>query len=133
MAIDVRGLSPLLAVFDMPTSIAFYCGTLGFEILKTSAPGEDFDWAWLRLGAAEVMLNTAYEKEERPEEPDPGRAASHSDVTIYFGCPDVDGTYALLRTRGVDVPPPVVQPYGMKQLTIVDPDGFRLCFQWTAS
>ena len=30
--IDVRGVAPLLQVFDMPTSIAFYCDVLGCEI-----------------------------------------------------------------------------------------------------
>jgi hypothetical protein len=32
MAIDVRGLVPLLQVFDMPTSIRFYRDVLGFEL-----------------------------------------------------------------------------------------------------
>jgi glyoxylase I family protein len=35
MAIDVRGMAPLLQVFDMPTSIKFYCDVLGFEIVET--------------------------------------------------------------------------------------------------
>ena len=33
MAIEVRGLAPLLQVFDMPTSITFYCDALGFRIV----------------------------------------------------------------------------------------------------
>jgi uncharacterized glyoxalase superfamily protein PhnB len=36
MAIDVRGMTPLLQVYDMPTSIKFYCEALGFEL--TVAP-----------------------------------------------------------------------------------------------
>jgi hypothetical protein len=35
MAIDIRGLASLLQVFDMPTSIKFYCEVLGFEIVST--------------------------------------------------------------------------------------------------
>ena len=34
MAIDIRGGCPLLAVFDMPTSIAFYRDVLGFEVIR---------------------------------------------------------------------------------------------------
>jgi hypothetical protein len=34
-AIDIRGMAPLLQVFDMPTSIKFYCEVLGFEIIST--------------------------------------------------------------------------------------------------
>ena len=29
MPIDIRGLAPLLSVFDMPASIEFYCDRLG--------------------------------------------------------------------------------------------------------
>jgi catechol 2,3-dioxygenase-like lactoylglutathione lyase family enzyme len=132
MAIQVRGLAPLLAVFDMPTSIRFYRDVLGFEVVDTSAPGDDYGWALLRLGGTEVMLNTAYDPGQRPPEPDAARIAAHEDVTIYFGCPDVDGAYEHLRGLGVEVRPPEVAYYGMKQLYVRDPDGFGLCFQWPA-
>jgi Glyoxalase/Bleomycin resistance protein/Dioxygenase superfamily len=35
MAIEIRGMAPLLQVFDMPTSIAFYRDVLGFEVERT--------------------------------------------------------------------------------------------------
>lgn len=66
MALDLRGLAPLLQVFDMPASIRFYRDLLGFELVSTSHPGEQFDWALLRLNGVELMLNTAYEAEARP-------------------------------------------------------------------
>jgi catechol 2,3-dioxygenase-like lactoylglutathione lyase family enzyme len=60
MSIEVRGVCPLLQVFDMPTSIRFYRDVLGFEIVQTSQrDGDQFDWGLLRLNDAEVMLNTA--------------------------------------------------------------------------
>jgi glyoxylase I family protein len=133
MAIDVRGIAPLLQVFDMPTSIAFYCERLGFEIVATSRPGPVFGWALLRLNGLELMLNTAYEDDSRPAAPDPARIAAHGDTGIYFGCPDVDGAYAHLREKGVDAKPPRVAPYGMKQLYVTDPDGYELCFQWSTN
>src|ERR1035441_8818854 len=73
MAIDIRGLAPLLEVFDMPASIHFFRDVLGFELVTTSQPGEHFDWALLRLNGVEVMLNTAYEDGERPAAPDLAR------------------------------------------------------------
>ena len=72
MAFEVRGLAPLLQVYDMPTSVRFYRDQLGFEVVTTSpAMGEDFfHWCLLRLGDAELMLNTAYEfNDERPSHP----------------------------------------------------------------
>ena len=99
MGIEIRGMAPLLQVFDMPTSIAFYRDVLGFEVVSTSKPrGEHFDWALLRLNGVELMLNTAYEEDSRPPEPDPARIAGHDDTTIYFGCPDVDAAYSYLRS-----------------------------------
>jgi glyoxylase I family protein len=133
MAIEIRGMAPLLQVFDMATSIRFYRDVLGFEVVTTSTPrGEHFDWALLRLSGVELMLNTAYEEDARPAAPDAGRIAAHEDTCLYFGCPDVDATYAYLRARGVAPEEPKVAPYGMKQLYLRDPDGYSLCFQWAA-
>jgi glyoxylase I family protein len=133
MAIQIRGLCPLLQVFDMPTSIKFYRDVLGFEVVSTSNPGADnFGWALLRLNGAELMLNTAYDDDMRPPVPDPIRVAAHDDTAIYFGCPDVDAAYAHLLDRGVDVDEPRIARYGMKQLYVTDPDSYNLCFQWPA-
>jgi catechol 2,3-dioxygenase-like lactoylglutathione lyase family enzyme len=133
MAIEIRGMAPLLQVFDMPTSIRFYRDVLGFDVVTTSPPrGEHFDWALLRLSGVELMLNTAYEEDARPAAPDPARFAMHEDTCLYFGCPNVDAAYAYLRARGVAAKEPEVAPYGMKQLYVSDPDGYSLCFQWPA-
>jgi len=135
MALDVRGLTPLLQVYDMPTSVLFYRDLLGFEVATTSPMlGEDrFHWALLRLGDAELMLNTAYECDsDRPAEPDHARTAAHDDTGLFFGCPDVDAAYQELSGKGVRVKEPVVTGYGMKQMYVRDPDGYALCFQWAA-
>jgi catechol 2,3-dioxygenase-like lactoylglutathione lyase family enzyme len=133
--IDVRGVAPLMQVYDMPTAVRFYRDALGFEVVNTSpVMGPDkFHWVMLRLGKAEIMLNTAYETdEERPAVPDARRVAAHDDTTLYFACPDVDAAYELLRNKVPGIKPPTVAPYGMKQLSFRDPDGFGICFQWPA-
>jgi catechol 2,3-dioxygenase-like lactoylglutathione lyase family enzyme len=134
MAIEIRGMAPLFQVFDMPTSIQFYRDVLGFEVVTTSTPrGTHFDWALLRLNGVEVMLNTAYEQDARPPAPEPARIAAHDDTCLYFSCPDVDAAYAHLRAQGINLKPPEVAHYGMKQLYLHDPDGYSLCFQWSAT
>lgn len=70
MTLEGTGLTPLIQVYDMPEAIRFYCGTLGFDIAAASPEveaeeGRYFHWAWLRLGGAELMLNTAYDAGER--------------------------------------------------------------------
>ena len=94
MTIEVGGVCALLQVFDMPTSVHFYRDVLGFEIVETSPrEGDQFDWGLLRLNDTFLMLNTAYEQEYRPAQPEPARVAAHSDTGLFFNCPDVDAAY----------------------------------------
>jgi catechol 2,3-dioxygenase-like lactoylglutathione lyase family enzyme len=134
MAIEMRGLCPLLQVFDMPTSVRFYRDLLGFEVFNSSPPRspDDCDWVWLKRGETELMLNTAFEFDRRPAASDSARVEAHDDTCLFIGCPDVDEAYRYLLAKGVDVKPPKVAPYGMKQLYLKDPDGYTICFQWKA-
>jgi glyoxylase I family protein len=132
MAISIKGLAPLLQVFDMPRSIAFYRNVLGFEVVGAAPDVSDdcFDWALLRRDGVELMLNTAYEEDARPQAPNPDRVSAHGDTGLYFGCPDVDGAYEHLKALQVEAELPRVAPYGMKQLYVTDPDGYVVCLQW---
>ena len=135
MALQVQGVARLLFVYDMPTSVRFYRDMLGCEIVTTSpALGEDyFHWALLRLGAAELMLNTAFESiEDRPSKPERTTTADYRNIWLYLSCPDVDAAYKELLNKGVQAEEPVVTYYGMKQMNLHDPDGYRFCFQWPA-
>jgi glyoxylase I family protein len=77
MTPTIQGVTVLLEIFDMPTSIAFY-RALGFEIVEQwGAQDDELDWVLLRLGGAELMLNTAYERDERPPASDPERGRGH--------------------------------------------------------
>jgi hypothetical protein len=78
------------------------------------------------------MLNTAYDEGQRPASPDPARVRAHGDTALFLGCEDLDGAYAYLKSRGIAAEPPKAAPYGIKQLYVTDPDGYRLCFQWPA-
>ena len=77
---DIHGIAPLLQVFDMPTAIHFYRDVLGFKVSATSEPGDNCNWALLKLNGAELMLNTAYESDHRPAAPDSPRVAAHDDT-----------------------------------------------------
>lgn len=134
VAIQVHGVAPLLQVFHMPTAVRFWRDVLGFEVTGRSQKvfSDDLDdvgWVMLELGGACVMLNTAYDLDETPDKPDAARWEGHGDTCLYFDCPDVDGAYAHLVSKGVEVKPPQVAWYGMKQLYVTAPDGFGICFQ----
>jgi uncharacterized glyoxalase superfamily protein PhnB len=138
MTVQLTGLVPLLQVFDMNESIAFYRDMLGFEIVQHSplidaAEGRYFHWAWLRHDGAELMLNTAFDANERPAARDPARIGAHDDVCLYIGCPDPDAAFATLKARGLELAPPATVAYGMRQLVLRDPDGYSLCLQCPAA
>ena len=110
-------MTTLLQVNDMPTSVRFYRDLLGLEMVSHSphlgGDPDRFHWCWLRLGGADVMLNTAYEfDEERPVPPDEARMAAHGDTGLFIGCPDVDAAYEELRAKGLDVNKPQVLRMG---------------------
>ena len=130
---DIHGVAPLLQVFDMPPAIHFYRDVLGFKVFASSEPGDNCNWALLKLNGAELMLNTAYEADQRPPTRDAARIAAHGDTCLYFGCEDLNTAYKHLGELGVDAKEPKVARYGMKQLYLNDPDGYGLCFQWPAT
>ena len=155
MSITVRGMVPLIQVFDMPESLRFYCDKLGFTLVDGAGPEGDMGWAMLRLcvpeghaaaaGNAsatnkemlhahciELMLNTQYELHERPPQRDPARTAAHADTALYFGCPDVPAAFAHMRAAGLDVKPPYVTGYGFDAVDVTDPDGYVISFHWPA-
>jgi uncharacterized glyoxalase superfamily protein PhnB len=130
MPIRATAVSTLLQVYDMQKSVAWYRDVLGFKVLQAYEPHGHLYWALLKLGGAQLMLNAKYEDEERPAQPPP--TVGHDDVTLYVDCTDVDEAYAVLRTSDLQLEPPQMTHYGMKQLTVVDPDGFQVCFQQPA-
>ena len=129
MAINVRGVTPLLEVFDMRRSVAFYRDVVGFEVLQQAEPDGHLYWAMLKLGDAVLMLNARYEADAQPAAPDAKRAAGHADTELFFDCPDVEEAYRHLRDAGQAVEEPQTTHYGMRTVWVTDPDGFRLCFQ----
>lgn len=129
MPIEATYLTPLIQVFNMPRSLAFYRDLLGFKVVSDSGDGDNSSWVWISLNGLNLMLNDQYEPGQVPDAPPAERARWHDDTCLYFGCPDVDAVYEFLLSNGIDLEPPSVASYGMKQLYFKDPDGYSLCFQ----
>jgi catechol 2,3-dioxygenase-like lactoylglutathione lyase family enzyme len=128
MAPELRHLCPLLEVFSMPRSLAFYRDVLGFEVVSDSGGGDDASWVWLQRGEINLMLNDQYEPGHVPDAPPAERQKWHHDTCLYFGA-DPDVVYEYLQSRNMVLDPPKDAPYGMRQLYLYDPDGYNLCFQ----
>ncbi len=106
MTLEIQGMAPLLSVFDMPASLAFYRDLFGFRVVQDSGRGDNSDWVLLERSGVQVMLNTQYEADSRPPVPDSEAVKWHHDTCLYFGCPDVDAAYKYLRESGSDLRPP---------------------------
>ncbi|HTI57832.1 VOC family protein [Mucilaginibacter sp.] len=129
---EIGGIAPYIEVFDMLASLRFYRDIIGFEKKMSSGEGDDVDWVLLEHKGAVLMLNTAYEKENRPAGPDPSRVKGHKDLCFYFDCIDIETLYQYFLSRDVELKAPVITGYGWKAIYVTDPDGYGLCFHHPA-
>ena len=128
MGIEITYLTPLLEVFNMPRSLAFYRDILGFQVVSDSGKGDNSSWVWIQKDGCNLMLNDQYEPENVPSAPPPERIKWHHDTCLYFGA-DPDLAFEFLKSNGFQLEPPNDAPYGMRQLYLLDPDGYNICFQ----
>ncbi|MCY4057272.1 MAG: AMP-binding protein, partial [Gammaproteobacteria bacterium] len=120
---NVHAPLPLLFTSDIERSRAFFCDQLGFTLTNRYDPDGKLSWCMLAMEGARIML------EQADSERLAGLAQNRSDIVLYFLCEDVDVLHERFVTNGVDVKPPFVAFYGMKQLEVRDPDGRCLCFE----
>lgn len=130
MTIEIRSMTPLISVFDMPTSLKFYRDILGFNVTQDTGQGDNSGWVMLEKSGVNLMLNTAYDDDERPAAPNLAHRSIHQETYLYFMCPDPQAAYTFLKSKGLELEPPKVAYYGVNQLYLHDPDGYTLCFQW---
>jgi catechol 2,3-dioxygenase-like lactoylglutathione lyase family enzyme len=131
---NLNGLTPYIEVFDMAASVAFYRNTLGFDILFASPEVETQEGRFSHFvrvgrGSAEIMLNTAYDSNERPANRSDARWAGCRHFQFYIDCDDVVGLYAEITGRGCEAGLPAPTGYGYLAFSVADPDGHRLIFQ----
>jgi catechol 2,3-dioxygenase-like lactoylglutathione lyase family enzyme len=112
-AVECERHHPSLAVRDVSAAVGFYTTRLGF------APG--FTWgeppriAGVNLGSVQIFLQEGT--------PCPGGGE------VFFVVGDADELYGFHRAGGVEVVEELDdREYGIRDYTVRDPDGNRLCF-----
>ncbi len=103
-------LIPMLPVKNMPASLDFYCGMLGFEVENRN---DNWGWAMLRFDECRLMLD-----ESINAHPDIIR-----DPILYLYPDDIVAYYEQVRSKGLSVPELEITFYGMQEFRIEDPDG----------
>jgi len=112
-------LRPMLHARDLDETIRFYTDRLGFSLDATWSPTPDGAAVWCALshGAAQLMFTSGDEDEPSLT----GR--------LYCYPADVDGYHDEVVERGVV---PIVAPfdteYGMREFSLVDPNGYVVTF-----
>lgn len=112
----------MLAVTDLPRTIAFYCGQLGFTCRETF--GQPPVWCDLERDGVSMMFNAPPAGDVQRDVP----ISSRDYQIFYFNVPDVVGLHDEFSGRGVAVSPLRVTVYGMKEFELRDPDGIWLWF-----
>lgn len=108
---------PMIHVPDVRATAEWY-QTLGFTVLRSNEEDGDLNWALLRLGESEVMLNEG----GRPS------AADRREFDLYVHTDDVEGWYQRLKDR-VEVREEIHDTfYGQREFIIRDLNGFWLTF-----
>ena len=105
----VEGISQVvLEVEDQDRALAFWTGTMGFELAQDAPYGEAGRWIEVRTRDKGTILVLRLRQGDRPKAPEELPTSN-----IFFYCDDLPGTYDELRARGVEFPePPVQQSWG---------------------
>jgi catechol 2,3-dioxygenase-like lactoylglutathione lyase family enzyme len=105
-------------VDDVDEAIAFYTGTLGFELLTSAAPA----FADVKRGQLRLLLAGPKSSAGRPM-PD-GRVPEPGGWNrIHFVVDDIDDEVARLRDAGATFRNDIVTGPGGKQILLEDPSG----------
>ena len=122
MDTDYRGLVPYLFYDDIETAMVWYAETFGFVERSrwTDAEGRVQN-AEMTVGETELWLDGGgrrfFDKDGAPMSP-----------WIGIWTEDPDAVYARMVAAGVETEPPEDKPYGVRMLTVTDPEGYHWGF-----
>lgn len=113
----LNALAPILRTWDVPETLAFYTGTLGFAC---AAGGVEAGWAALCRDGIEIMISA-------PNAHLDERAAAFTG-SLYLRTGTVDAWWEALRDRARICYPIEDFDYGMREFAIFDNNGYLLQF-----
>jgi catechol 2,3-dioxygenase-like lactoylglutathione lyase family enzyme len=111
--VDCEQQHPSLSVSDIPAAAEFYAKKLGFFVAFTW--GDPPTMAGVNLGHVQIFLEQG--------------TPSPTGCSVYFVVGDADELYEFHGANGVEiVQPPGDRPYGLRDYTIRDLNGYALTF-----
>ncbi len=141
---DRSRMSVMLTCKDMQQSARFYRDLCGFQMKESWPDAESPQWANLVLDGQSIMLGASMDPDKVGEMCAGDKAAEAHwkkaaeafrknqpgvGVQIYVMVPDVDEYAKRIKERGVGFDgEPKTQFYGIRELCVDDPDGYRVIF-----
>ncbi len=120
-------LVSMLNVSNIDNSLDFYQTALGFEVVSDPAAVRDWRWATIRSGHTELMLSETGHAPAPKDISDPHQDNSWPTI-FYFYPDDVVRLYTHVVAAGYEPTALEVTHYGMREFSLVDPDGHVLSF-----
>lgn len=124
---EISGISPLLIVSDVPSSLSFYRDRLGFEITFQGPAPDDIFFGIVRRGGAQIMLKDV----GVAPLPNYKRAGKHGIARwdAFVDVPDPDAIAAEFALRNVEFSEPLKDTDdGLRGFELKDADGYVLFF-----
>lgn len=123
----IGGVSPLFIVKDVPTTLAFYRDTLGFEITFQGPEPENIFFGIVQRDRAMLMFKSIGVEPIPNYTRDIGQGIVRWDA--YFYVRDPDALAAEFASRGVEFFLPLANnDDGLRGFEIKDSDGYILYF-----
>lgn len=117
--VEILASRAILRPADPATAVAFYRDTLGLAISREFPGGTVF---FLGSGFLEVSASPS-------EAPDAAPGTDTGGLRLWLQVRDLDATHAELVAAGARVlRGPELEPWGLYEMWVADPDGTRLVF-----
>jgi len=116
MTTSIEATVPVLASLDLDESRDFYVSRLSFRVLR-----QDADYLMLARDGAELHFWLCADR----------HVAENTSCYVRTG--DCQALFDEFSRRGLALQPPVLRPWGMKELYVIDPHGNLLKFGEHAS
>jgi len=112
--VDILGSRTLLHPADLDTTLAFYRDGLGLAVAREFGSGDHRGVVFFAGGGFLEVVGTG---------PPPGRPG----VELWLQVRAMSGTVDELARRGIVLArPPVLEPWGLLEAWVDDPDGVRI-------
>jgi catechol 2,3-dioxygenase-like lactoylglutathione lyase family enzyme len=118
----------MLIVADLEASSTFYQDVLGFKhIFTMPGPGGKPGLVHLRwVKYADLLITRSRDGNDMPEPKGVGVSLNFNLFDRFEG--DIEAFAKQAREKGVNVSGPVTRPWNVREVTVIDPDGYRLVF-----